>query len=330
MASAYATIPSAWLCCLVIFAIAASSLTVAAQQAVPPLEGRVVDGADLLTPATEAALTERLTAHETETTQQVAVLTVPSLGGETVEAFGLRVAETWALGTAEADNGVLLLIARDERALRIEVGYGLEGQLTDVQAGRIIRHTIAPHFRSGDYDAGVLAGTEALLATLSGTPLAEQAEVPASELLASPVEDVVVTVLMYAIWVGLCVFAMVLWFIMLAAFPRVAQWVLGVPSIAVYAWAGAALPESTAGRVVGGVLFAGVYLVLLAALLSDRKGLRQRFKRWGSSMGTSSGSTTSTAWTPSRSTSSSWSSGSSSSFSGGGGSFGGGGASGGW
>ena len=106
---------------------------------VPPLTGRVVDRADVLSPATEAALTARLAAHEDSTSNQVVVLTVPSLDGEVLEPYATRVFRTWGLGQAAADNGVLLLVAVDDRQLRIEVGYGLEGDLTDALSGQIIR-----------------------------------------------------------------------------------------------------------------------------------------------------------------------------------------------
>src|SRR5690606_5234978 len=129
-----------------------------AQPAVPPLTGRVVDLADVLSPATEAQVTTLLEAHEAQTTNQVAVLTIPSLQGSTVEEVANEVFNAWGLGQSGRDNGVLLLVARDDRELRIEVGYGLEGALTDAEAGRIIRNVIVPRFRDGDFDGGVSAG----------------------------------------------------------------------------------------------------------------------------------------------------------------------------
>ena len=141
-------------------------LPAAAQQAVPELTGRIVDRAEILSPAIEETLTALLTAHEDSTSNQVAVLTIPALGGETVEAYSIRVAETWALGTAEKDNGVLLLVAIEDRKLRIEVGYGLEGTLPDAVAGRIIREEIVPYFREGNPERGVEMGVLAVLARL--------------------------------------------------------------------------------------------------------------------------------------------------------------------
>lgn len=145
------------------------ALAAHAQPAVPPLTARVTDLGDVLSPQTEQALTLSLAAHEDSTSNQVAVLTVPSLGGESVESYANRVFNTWGLGRAATDNGVLVLIAVAEREMRVEVGYGLEGTLTDSRAGRIIRTSFVPSFRDGDYDAGTLAGVAAVLGVLDGT-----------------------------------------------------------------------------------------------------------------------------------------------------------------
>lgn len=136
---------------------------------VPELTGRVVDKADLLSPSTEQLLTDRLRAHEDSTGNQVAVLTVASLNGAVLEEYSLEVARAWALGQEAFDNGALLLVAHEDRDVRIEVGYGLEGDLPDVVASRIIRNEIVPAFRDGDFDGGVRAGVEAILGALEGT-----------------------------------------------------------------------------------------------------------------------------------------------------------------
>ncbi|PAP77293.1 hypothetical protein BSZ37_13040 [Rubrivirga marina] len=136
---------------------------------VPPLTGRVVDLADVLDPATEAALVARLAAHEDSTSNQVVVLTIPSLEGEILEPYATRVFRTWELGQADRDNGILLLVAVADRELRIEVGYGLEGSLTDATSGSIIRAEIVPRFRDGDFDAGVVAGVDAILGAIDGS-----------------------------------------------------------------------------------------------------------------------------------------------------------------
>lgn len=136
---------------------------------VPPLSGRIVDLAHVLPPATTAQLAEALQAHEANTSNQVAVLIIPSLEGEPLFDFSHRVATAWKLGTKASDNGVLLLIAIKERKIRLEVGYGLEGQLTDARSAQIIRNEIVPRFRSGDIPAGVTAGLLAVLHTIEGT-----------------------------------------------------------------------------------------------------------------------------------------------------------------
>ncbi|OZC03131.1 TPM domain-containing protein [Rubricoccus marinus] len=139
------------------------------QPGVPPLTGRVVDLGEVLSPATEQALDARLRALEDSTTEQVAVLTVPSLNGENLEQWATEVFRTWGLGQADQDNGVLLLIARDDRKIRIEVGYGLEALLTDARAGQIIRDEMTPRFRAGDFDGGTLGAVEAIIGSLDGT-----------------------------------------------------------------------------------------------------------------------------------------------------------------
>ena len=137
----------------------------------PYLAGRVNDQANLLDDGFEGQLEERLRLLEEETGAQVAVLTIPSLEGDPLEDFSMRVVETWKLGRADADNGVLILIARDERRMRIEVGYGLEGVLTDAQSGRIIDTLMAPRFREGDFNGGVGAAVEAVSSAIRGEPV---------------------------------------------------------------------------------------------------------------------------------------------------------------
>ena len=146
-----------------------------AQQAVPQLSGRVVDEAGILSDPAETRLTALLAAYEDSTTNQVVVLTIPSLEGESIEAFSIRVAETWGLGTEENDNGVLLVVAVEDRGLRLEVGQGLEGELPDVIAGRIIREEIVPYLRQGNYERGIEVGVLAVLEQLEGPAEATEA-----------------------------------------------------------------------------------------------------------------------------------------------------------
>ncbi|MBN1533850.1 MAG: TPM domain-containing protein [Spirochaetes bacterium] len=135
---------------------------------VPRLGSRVNDYAGMLSPATVQDLEARLADLEKTDSTQIAVLTVPSLEGEVLEEFSIKVADSWKIGQRGKDNGAILLIARDDRKLRIEVGRGLEGKLTDLMAGRIIRDEITPRFRAGDFDGGVSAGVNAMIATVRG------------------------------------------------------------------------------------------------------------------------------------------------------------------
>ena len=151
--------------------LAVAWIAFAAQAAdVPYLTGRVVDTAEILKPETRKQLGEQLRQHEQKTTHQVAVLTVPTLDGESVEEYAVRVFEQWKLGQKGKDNGVLVLVVPQDRRMRIEVGYGLEGTLPDAIAARIIRNVMTPRFKDGDYDGGIVAGVNAIVAQLDGKP----------------------------------------------------------------------------------------------------------------------------------------------------------------
>lgn len=147
----------------------AALVSPAAALEVPPLTGRIVDHAHLLPADRAAALSDELAAHEARTGNQVALLTLPSLEGEPLEEFTHRVATTWKLGRKGTDNGVLILVVPGDRKIRIEVGYGLEGTLTDAKSSRIIREEMAPRFRTGDFAGGITAGVRAVLGTIEGT-----------------------------------------------------------------------------------------------------------------------------------------------------------------
>lgn len=129
---------------------------------VPPLTGPVVDQAGLLSVATEQTLDAALRRLVDQGGTQIAILTVDDLGGEPIEQASIQVADSWKLGSAKKDDGVLLLVAKAERAVRIEVGQGREGVLTDAYSRRIIDDVIVPRFRSGDFDGGVIAGIAAI------------------------------------------------------------------------------------------------------------------------------------------------------------------------
>ena len=134
----------------------------------PPLKGRINDYAGMLSPAAVRSLEQKLAAFEQETTNQVVLLTVPSLEGDVIESFAIRVAEAWKIGQKDKSNGVLLILAKKERKIRIEVGTGLQGVLPDITAGQIIRNVISPNLRSGDIDKGISAGISAIIDATKG------------------------------------------------------------------------------------------------------------------------------------------------------------------
>ena len=143
---------------------------VAQTVAVPPV-ARVTDLTGTLAPAQQQALSQRLAAFEQAKGSQIAVLVLPSTQPETIEQYAIRVAEQWQLGRREVDDGLLLVVALQDRAVRIEVGYGLEGAIPDAIAKRIVEETILPRFREGDVADGIRAGVEQILAVIDGEPL---------------------------------------------------------------------------------------------------------------------------------------------------------------
>jgi uncharacterized protein len=149
-------------------ALALAAFVLAHAAEVPFLTGRIVDNAEILKPATRSALNDALAAHEQRTGDQIVVLTVPTIGNTSIEQYATQVFDAWKLGTKPKDNGVLIVIVPQDRKMRIEVGYGLEGTLTDVAASRIIRNLMTPQFKAGNYDQGVQDGVRAVLAQLEG------------------------------------------------------------------------------------------------------------------------------------------------------------------
>lgn len=135
---------------------------------VPELKGRVNDNAGIINKSTEEELNQYLAALDEQTGVQMVVLTIPSLEGEDISSYSIRVAEKWGIGHSGKDNGALLLVAYDERSLRIEVGYGLEDSLTDAKCGLIIRNVIIPEFKDGDYSEGILKGIKNMGGIASG------------------------------------------------------------------------------------------------------------------------------------------------------------------
>src|SRR5918992_5436247 len=140
---------------------------------VPPLRGRVNDYAGVMSQDQVQSLEARLAQFEQETGHQVAVLTIPTLDGEDIEGFSIRVAENWKIGKKGFDNGVILVVVPNDRRLRLEVGYGLEGVLPDAVANQIISQYIIPRFRAGDFSSGIVAGIDAVLRVIKREPLPE-------------------------------------------------------------------------------------------------------------------------------------------------------------
>ena len=146
---------------------------VRAQAAIPPLESRVTDLTGTLTAAQQSALEEKLAAFERRKGAQIAVLILATTEPEDIAQYGIRLAEAWKIGRAEPDDGAILIVAKEDRAMRIEVGRGLEGALTDVTSSRILDDTIAPLFKQGDFNGGVNAGLDQMIRVVDGEALPE-------------------------------------------------------------------------------------------------------------------------------------------------------------
>jgi uncharacterized protein len=151
--------------------LALLALLARADVAVPPLTARVTDLTGTLSGQAVTRLEAKLGAFEAKKGSQIAVLMVPTTQPEEIEQYGIRVADAWKLGRKGVDDGAILLVAKNDRRVRIEVGYGLEGALPDAIANRIITETITPHFKQGDYDGGVEAGVDQMIAVVDGEPL---------------------------------------------------------------------------------------------------------------------------------------------------------------
>jgi uncharacterized protein len=277
---------------------------------VPYLSGHVNDTANMIPADVRNRLESSLIVFERQTGAQVAVLTIDSLDGDVLEDYSLKVAETWKLGRKGVDDGVLLLVVRNERKMRIEVGYGLEAKLTDAQCRRILDNVIRPAFREGAYGQGVSAGVAAITGTIEGKDVIPKAAPPVTASFSSNPFGLLMAMGIFAVVVGtfsllallgkgaqswfLYVFLMPFWAVFPFAFfgtaglAAVAAWVLGFP-----------VARHWLHGTQGGRGFLKVHPGLVA------------FAASGGHSGSGGG----------------WSSGG---FSGGGGGFGGGGASGGW
>ena len=159
---------SLWLRALLLGLFALPLQAAGVEVEVPKNDGWVTDLADLLSPAEERALEALMESYRQGTTHEIALLTVPDLGGESIERYGLEVARAWKIGGEGANNGALLVVSKGDREMRIEVGNGLEGNLPDITAGRIIREVIAPAFKQGDFPRGIRDGVVAIHAAIGG------------------------------------------------------------------------------------------------------------------------------------------------------------------
>ncbi|MEZ1318640.1 TPM domain-containing protein [Pseudomonas fluorescens] len=151
----------------------AFALTAQAELKFPELTGRVVDNARMIEPSVREQLTQQLAAHESATGEQLVVVTLADLQGAEIADFGYQLGRHWGIGQKDKNNGALLIVARDERKLRIEVGYGLEDRLTDAQSSVIINQVITPAFKAGNFSKGISDGVAAMLVVLGGSALDE-------------------------------------------------------------------------------------------------------------------------------------------------------------
>ena len=175
-------------------------LSAAAEPKFPELTGRVVDDAGLLTYPEEVAITADLKALEDKSSDQVVVVTLPSLQGYTIEDFGYQLGRHWGIGTERFDNGVILIVAPDERKVRIEVGRGLEGTLTDALSKIIIENGILPRFREGDFAGGIKDGVRDIILVLTGDAAEVEQRAKARRDADNPVIDWLLMILWLAIW----------------------------------------------------------------------------------------------------------------------------------
>jgi uncharacterized protein len=308
---------------LILILLLLSSHVMIAQRAIPPLWGhRVHDEAQALTTTTVEQLEVILKQHEDSTGNQIAILIIPSLDGDVLEEYALRVAhDEWKLGSSGNDNGVLLLVVVNDRKMRIEVGEGLEGVLPDAITSRIIRNDIAPHFRDQEYDAGINAGINAVIKAIGGEYSTETAEESESLQVDMTLQE--------RLLIGAFIFGILGLFTFLGLFVKGCMgWFMYAFLIPFYA----VFPMAVLGPN-GGLTALGIYAFGFPVL----KGIISR-TAWGKRMmksmensskhGGGGGWSSGGGW--SGGGSGGWSSGGGGGFSGGGGSFGGGGSSGSW
>ncbi len=266
---------------------------------IPALTGYINDTAGLLTPGQKQVLENALRAHEQNTSHQFVLLTIPSLQGEVIEVYSIRVAEKWKIGRKNLDNGVIMLIARDDREVRIEVGYGLEGEITDVFAGDVIREIIVPAFKAGDFNTGIENAFKALM----NRSLGLEVDLPTSSTgsgVSKEIEDKFVMLLFFTVFFG----------IVTKLFPKF--WMKGIAGMLFLPFLILIFGFKVSILLLGIFVLLGWPYAILAWILAEifLSSAKGGFRSGGSGGG--------------------WSSSGGGGFSGGGGSFGGGGSSGKW
>lgn len=295
--------------------------SVYAQLAIPELWGlRVHDEAKVLSTQTIQELEYSLKVFEDSTTNQIAILIVPSLAGESVEDYALKVAEAWKLGSEKNDNGVLLLVSINDRKMRIEVGEGLEGSLPDALCSRIIRNEIAPSFRRQDYDGGITAGVNSIMQAIKGEYSTNSSDTNKNSIDSMSTRDSLI--------VGLFIFGILSVFTFVALFtPGCAGWGLYAFLIPFYG----TFPLVVLGTS-GGLILLAIYVLglpILKMILPKTawgKAIAEKMKN--NNRGNGGGWSRGGGWFVGGGSGGGWSGGGG--FSGGGGSFGGGGSSGSW
>ncbi|WP_126443941.1 TPM domain-containing protein [Sulfuricystis multivorans] len=250
-----------WLAILCLAVLNLGALAAEGLVPIPPLAARVTDLTGTLTPDEQARLENRLAALERDKGAQIAVLLIPTTRPESIEQFGIRLAEAWKIGRKGIDDGVIVIVAKQDRALRIEVGYGLEGALPDAVAKRIIEEAITPRFREGDFFGGLDAGTQAIARIIGGEPLPPPSRV-------APVE-------VSGDWPIFALFVLVV-------LGRLARWLLGFFGALLVAGLAAGLAYLIFGNLVL-ALFLAVFTLVLAYTQSGGRG------GWHSGGGSSAG-----------------------------------------
>lgn len=191
-----------YLCLLLWCVLLGSAAWAHALTEVPPLSGRVIDQTHTLSADQQRVLEQRVRAFEQKKGSQIAVLIVSEIGDEAIESFSMRVAERWKLGRRKIDDGAILVIVKDQRHLRIEVGYGLEGVLNDATSKRIIEELIVPAFRQGDFEGGISAGVDAMIRVIEGESLPAPPVHAVSQVGGSDLSDVLPFVFFIALIMG--------------------------------------------------------------------------------------------------------------------------------